>query len=130
MLIKVTDIGQRLAPIGIERLHPDTEAEGKAPRTYQRRTLTADALIAGAYLAGTNTRRVRRALAALFRGAVSKDIVSQVWRKDRTAEYSICRKFKGFPAAQRRSSGKTRHPPPHRRRPSWWQPPGSRHGPR
>ena len=30
---------------------------------------------------GTNTRRVRRALAALFRGAVSKDIVSRVWRK-------------------------------------------------
>ena len=46
-----------------------------------RRPLTADALIAGAYLAGTNTRRVRRALAALFRGAVSKDIVSRVWRK-------------------------------------------------
>jgi putative transposase len=50
-------------------------------RAYQRRTLTADALIANAYLAGTNTRRVRRALAALFRGAVSKDIVSRVWRK-------------------------------------------------
>ena len=50
-------------------------------RSYQRRTLTADALIASAYLAGTNTRRVRRALAALFRGAVSKDIVSRVWRK-------------------------------------------------
>jgi putative transposase len=31
---------------------------------YQRRTKQADALIAGAYLAGTNTRRVRRALAA------------------------------------------------------------------
>ena len=40
---------------------------------YQRRTKQADALIAGAYLAGTNTRRVRRALAALFGGAVSKD---------------------------------------------------------
>jgi transposase-like protein len=52
-----------------------------ALRAYQRRTFTADALIASAYLAGTNTRRVRRALAALFRGAVSKDIVSRVWRK-------------------------------------------------
>src|SRR5271168_4425615 len=31
---------------------------------YQRRTKQADALIAGAYLAGTNTRRVRRALGA------------------------------------------------------------------
>ena len=58
-----------------------TEWHSKALRAYQRRTLTADALIAGAYLAGTNTRRVRRALAALFRGAVSKDIVSRVWRK-------------------------------------------------
>src|ERR1700716_3787305 len=48
---------------------------------YQRRTKKADALIAGAYLAGTNTRRVRRALAALFGGAVGKDTVSRVWRK-------------------------------------------------
>jgi putative transposase len=48
---------------------------------YQRRTRKADALIAGAYLAGTNTRRVRRALGALFGGAVGKDTVSRVWRK-------------------------------------------------
>ena len=34
-----------------------------------------------AYLSGTNTRRVRRALAALFGGAVGKDTVSRVWRK-------------------------------------------------
>jgi transposase-like protein len=44
---------------------------------YQRRTKRADALIAGAYFAGTNTRRVRRALAALFGGAVGKDTVSR-----------------------------------------------------
>ena len=43
--------------------------------------LLPDALIAGAYLAGTNTRRVRRALAALFGGAIGKDTVSRVWRK-------------------------------------------------
>ena len=48
---------------------------------YQRRTQAADALIAGTYLAGTNTRRVRRALAALFGGTVGKDTVSRVWRK-------------------------------------------------
>jgi len=48
---------------------------------YQRRTKRADAVIAGAYLAGTNTRRVRRALVALFDGAVGKDTVSRVWRK-------------------------------------------------
>ena len=50
-----------------------TEWKSKALRAYQRRTLVADALIAGAYLAGTNTRRVRRALASLFGGAVGKD---------------------------------------------------------
>jgi putative transposase len=58
-----------------------TEWKSKALRAYQRRTLAADALIAGTYLAGTNTRRVRRALAALFGGAVGKDTVSRVWRK-------------------------------------------------
>jgi putative transposase len=58
-----------------------TEWRSSALRTYQRRTLAADALIASAYLAGTNTRRVRRALSTLFRGAVGKDTVSRVWRK-------------------------------------------------
>ena len=53
-------------------------------RAYQRRTKAADALIASAYLSGTNTRRVRRALAALFGGAVGKDTVSRVWRKVQT----------------------------------------------
>lgn len=33
------------------------------------------------YLAGTNTRRVRRALQAVFAGAVGKDVVSRTWRK-------------------------------------------------
>jgi putative transposase len=42
---------------------------------YQRRTLAADALIASTHLAGTNTRRVRRALAALFGGTVGKDLI-------------------------------------------------------
>ena len=58
-----------------------TEWKSQALRAYQRRTLAADALIAGCYLAGTNTRRVRRALGALFGGAVGKDTVSRVWRK-------------------------------------------------
>jgi putative transposase len=53
-------------------------------RAYQRRTKAADALIASTYLAGTNTRRVRRALAALFGGAVGKDTVSRVWQKVKT----------------------------------------------
>jgi putative transposase len=58
-----------------------TEWKSTALRAYQRRTKQADSLIAGAYLAGTNTRRVRRALSAVFGGAVSKDTVSRVWRK-------------------------------------------------
>src|SRR5438445_542414 len=45
-----------------------TEWRSTALRVYQRRTRQADSLIAGAYLAGTNTRRVRRALAAIFGG--------------------------------------------------------------
>ena len=58
-----------------------TEWKSRALRAYQRRTLAADALIASCYLAGTNTRRVRRALAALFGGTVGKDTVSRTWRK-------------------------------------------------
>jgi putative transposase len=58
-----------------------TEWKSTALRAYQRRTKQADSLIAGAYLAGTNTRRVRRALSAVFGGAISKDTVSRVWRK-------------------------------------------------
>jgi transposase-like protein len=58
-----------------------TEWKSTALRAYQRRTKQADALIAGAYLGGTNTRRVRRALSAVFGGAVGKDTVSRVWRK-------------------------------------------------
>lgn len=57
------------------------EWKSRVLNAYQRRTLAADALIAGAYLAGTNTRRVRRALKALFGGAVGKDTVSRTWRK-------------------------------------------------
>src|SRR5262247_368294 len=54
-----------------------TEWRSSALRAYQRRTKQADSLIASAYLAGTNTRRVRRALLAVFGGAVSKDTVSR-----------------------------------------------------
>ena len=48
---------------------------------YRRLTKKAEALIAAVYLAGTNTRRVKRALVSLFEGAVSKDVVSRTWRK-------------------------------------------------
>ena len=57
------------------------EWRSKALPAYKRLTVQAERLIAGVYLAGTNTRRVRRALAALFGGAVGKDTVSRAWRK-------------------------------------------------
>src|SRR5258708_31159312 len=60
------------------------EWKSQTLRAYQRRTLAADALIASTYLAGTNTRRVRRALAALFGGTVGKDTVSRTWRKGKS----------------------------------------------
>ena len=58
-----------------------SEWRSKALPRYQRLTKTAGALIASVYLAGTNTRRVKCALFALFKGAVSKDVVSRAWRK-------------------------------------------------
>ena len=61
-----------------------TEWRSKALARYQRLTKRAEALIASVYLAGTNTRRVKRALFGLFQGAVGKDVVSRVWRKVRT----------------------------------------------
>ncbi len=58
-----------------------TEWRSKALPRHQRLTKKAEALIASVYLAGTNTRRVKRALFGLFQGAVSKDVVSRAWRK-------------------------------------------------
>ncbi len=58
-----------------------TEWRSKALPRYKRLTKRAEALIAAVYLAGANTRRVKRALFGLFEGAVSKDIVSRAWRK-------------------------------------------------
>ena len=57
------------------------EWHSEALPRYTRMTKQVEALITGAYLSGTNTRRVRRALDALFKGAVSKDTVSRTWRK-------------------------------------------------
>jgi len=60
------------------------EWRSQALPRYRRLTRKAETLIAGAYLAGTNTRRVKRALSALFAGAVGKDVVSRAWRKVKT----------------------------------------------
>ncbi len=59
----------------------EREWHSQTIRAYKRVTKRAEAVIAGAYLAGTNTRRVRRALKSLFGGAVSKDTVSRAWRQ-------------------------------------------------
>jgi transposase-like protein len=61
------------------------EWKSKTLPAYRRRTKEVEALIAGSYLSGTNTRRVGRALASVFRrGGVSKDTVSRAWRKIKT----------------------------------------------
>ena len=60
------------------------EWKSKVLPRYARMARQVEALIAGTYLAGTNTRRVRRALAALFKGAIGKDTVSRVWRRVKT----------------------------------------------
>ena len=51
-------------------------------------TRQVEAPVAGAYLSGTNTRRVKRALAALFGGAAGKDVVSRTWRKVKADWYA------------------------------------------
>lgn len=58
-----------------------TEWRSVALPRYARMTRQAEALIAATSLAETNTRRVKRALAALFKGAVGQDVVSRTWRK-------------------------------------------------
>ena len=71
------------------------EWHSEALPRYARMTKQVEALIAGAYLSGTNTRRVRRALGALFKGAVSKDTVSRTWRKVQTDWEAWCRALAG-----------------------------------
>lgn len=62
--------------------HPDgttTEWRSQAVRRYQRRTELVDAAVLGVYLSGTNTRRIKGALAPLLRGGpLSKDAVSRL----------------------------------------------------
>ena len=70
------------------RLHDEAgEQEWKSALlpAYKRLSRRAEALIAEAYLARMNTRRVRRALASLFAGHVGKDVVSRAWQRTRSA---------------------------------------------
>jgi putative transposase len=63
----------------------EREWKGALLPAYKRLSHRAEALIAEAYLAGMNTRRVRRALAKLFEGRIGKDVVSRAWRRMRSA---------------------------------------------
>jgi transposase-like protein len=56
-----------------------SEWRGETVERYQRRTRRVDEAILGIYLAGTNTRRIKGALAPLLRGGpLSKDAVSRL----------------------------------------------------
>jgi putative transposase len=56
-----------------------TEWRSQAVRRYQRRTELVDEAVLGVYLSGTNTRRIKGALAPLLRGGpLSKDAVSRL----------------------------------------------------
>jgi transposase-like protein len=55
------------------------EWRSQTVRRYQRRTTRVDEAILGIYLAGSNTRRIKGALAPLLRGGpLSKDAVSRL----------------------------------------------------
>jgi putative transposase len=84
----VTTFGPLSLSVPRARLHDEAgEQEWKSALlpAYKRLSRRAEALIAEAYLAGMNTRRVRRALAKLFEGRVGKDVVSRAWHRTRSA---------------------------------------------
>ena len=84
----VTTFGPLSLSVPRARLHDEAgEQEWKSALlpAYKRLSRRAETLIAEAYLAGMNTRRVRRALAQLFAGRVGKDVVSRAWQRTRSA---------------------------------------------
>jgi len=84
----VTTFGPLDLSVPRARLHEEAgEREWKSALlpAYARLSHRAEALIAEAYLAGMNTRRVRRALAKLFEGRIGKDVVSRAWQRTRSA---------------------------------------------
>ena len=83
---------QRAASTAEQADGTSREWHSEALPRYARMTKQVEAVIAGAYLSGTNTRRVRRALGALFKGAVGKDVVSRTWRKVQTDWEAWCRR--------------------------------------
>ncbi len=103
-----------------------TEWRSTALPRCQRLTKKAEALIAAVYLAGTNTRRVRRALFGLFEGAVSKGEpwvaigsgsmanVSRAWRKVKVDRDALVRPQPLRRGHRSRHSRRHRDQGPHR----------------
>ena len=82
------------------------EWRSKALPRYRRLTKTAEALIASVYLSGTNARRVKRALFALFKGAVSKDVVSRAWAAQVKTDWDAwCARSLGLDLRTRKALG-------------------------
>jgi putative transposase len=84
----VTTFGPLTLSVPRARLHDkagEQEWKSELLPAYKRLSRRAEALIAEAYLAGMNTRRVRRALARLFEGHIGKDVVSRAWQRTRSA---------------------------------------------
>jgi len=84
----VTTFGPLTLTVPRARLRAETserEWQSNLLPAYKRLSHRAAALIAQAYLAGMNTRRVRRALATLFEGRVGKDVVSRAWQRTKSA---------------------------------------------
>ena len=78
-----TSLGPTTIRVPRARMHgkaePPTEWQSRTVARYQRRTVRVDEAILGVYLAGTNTRRIKGALAPLLRGGpLSKDAVSRL----------------------------------------------------
>ncbi len=69
-----------------------TEWRSRALGRYRRMTEKAEAPIASVHLSGTDTRRVRRALFTLFKGAVSRDAVSRARRRVGSDRDAWCRR--------------------------------------
>src|ERR687891_133078 len=84
----VTTFGPLSLSVPRARLHDaagEREWRSELLPAYQRLSRRAELLIAEVYLAGVNTRRVRRALAKLFEGHVGKDVVSRAWHRTQSA---------------------------------------------
>ncbi len=77
-----TSLGPTTLAMPRARIHgagPVSEWRSQLVPRYQRRTRRVDEALLGVYLAGTNTRRIKAALAPLLRGGpLSKDAISRL----------------------------------------------------